>query len=479
MNNCSIELRGYQDGLLSGITDAMKQGHRKVLAVMPTGAGKGVTIAALVERAVQKDKRVLILAHRTELIKDLSSRIERLGISHGIIAANRSMDLTKLVQVGSVQSVARRLHKLPKPDLIIQDEAHHLVEGNTWGKVIDYWPDAYLIGKTATPIRSDNRGLGKDHGGYFTAMIMGPSSAWLTEHGYLAPARVFRPPGFEVKGLKKKMGDYDMEQASEMLKTGQIMGDCLAHYRQHLDGKTAIAFCCSIAHAQAVAELFNANGVPAASIDGSMRKIPGKCEQLLADLATGKIKVLANCELIGEGLDIPSVYGCIMLRPTASVGLYLQMIGRCLRPQDGKTAIILDHVGNVSRLGHHLEEREWTLEGLKKRDREKAPSVKVCPSCFSACNSRDSSCKECGHEFVVERRELEHVSGELVEMDPKQMARARHREQGSARSLDQLTRIGKERGMKYPRKWAEHVLAAREAKEKVNKLAKKHFLTRR
>jgi RNA polymerase subunit RPABC4/transcription elongation factor Spt4 len=192
------------------------------------------------------------------------------------------------------------------------------------------------------------------------------------------------------------------------------MGDCLTHYRRYLDGQTAIAFCCSVAHAEAVADLFQRNGVAAASIDGTMDG-PTR-ERLLSDLGAGRLKVLTSCALIGEGVDVPSVAGAILLRPTQSVSLHLQMIGRCLRPQPGKTAVILDHVGNTQRLGHHLEEREWTLDGTPKRDREKAPSVKVCPKCFSAMPSAARECPDCGHEFVVERRELTTVDGELVEV---------------------------------------------------------------
>jgi DNA repair protein RadD len=119
------------------------------------------------------------------------------------------------------------------------------------------------------------------------------------------------------------------------------------------------------------------------------------------------LKVLTSCALIGEGVDVPSVGGCILLRPTASVGLHLQMIGRCLRPQPGKTAVVLDHVGNTLRLGHHLEERDWTLDGLRKRDREAAPSVKVCPQCFATSPSTAQVCRDCGHVFAPpERREL-------------------------------------------------------------------------
>ena len=133
-----------------------------------------------------------------------------------------------------------------------------------------------------------------------------------------------------MMSLRKRLGDYDLAQAGQILQAGQAMGDCLAHYRRYLDGQTAIAFCCSVAHAEAVAELFNRHGVAAASIDGTMDS--STREQLLGDLGAGRLKVLTSCQLIGEGVDVPSVAGCILLRPTQSVSLHLQMIGRCLRP---------------------------------------------------------------------------------------------------------------------------------------------------
>jgi superfamily II DNA or RNA helicase len=188
--------------------------------------------------------------------------------------------------------------------------------------------------------------------------------------------------------------------------------------------------------------------------------------QLLQDLGTGKLKVLTSCALIGEGVDVPSVGGCILLRPTASVALHLQMIGRCLRPQPGKRAVVLDHVGNTLRLGHHLEPRDWTLDGIKKRDREAAPSVKVCPQCFATSASAVQVCRECGHVFAPqERRELQQVDGELVEM-----AVAKRREQGGAQTLQQLIALGQQRGYKNPVAWAKHVLAARQTKGQWSKV---------
>jgi DNA repair protein RadD len=201
--------------------------------------------------------------------------------------------------------------------------------------------------------------------------------------------------------------------------------------------------------------LFQSAGIAAASIDGTMDTATRR--QLLSDLGAGNLKVLTSCALIGEGVDVPSVGGCILLRPTASVALHLQMIGRCLRPQPGKRAVVLDHVGNTCRLGHHLEARDWTLNGLKKRDREAAPSVKVCPQCFSTSISTAQVCRDCGHVFAPpERRELKQVEGELQEI-----AVTKRRQQGSAQSLQDLIALGHSRGYKNAVAWAKHVMYAR------------------
>ena len=446
----TMNLRPYQTQLITDIRLQYQLGKRSVLAVLPTGGGKTVIFSHIAQSAARKGNRVCILVHRQELLDQASRSLSAMGVNHGIIAAGRGMDLSHAVQVASVGTVARRLHLLPRDffQLLVIDEAHHSNAG-TWAKTVQHFHSAKLLGVTATPVRGDGRGLGE----YYQAMVLGPSAAWLTSNGFLAPAKVYAPPGFDSAGLRKRMGDFDMKQAAERVQ----MGDCLTHYRQHLSGQTAIAFCCSVAHAEAVARLYQSAGIAASSIDGKMDS--ARRRQLLGDLGTGKLKVLTSCSLIGEGVDVPSVGGCILLRPTQSVALHLQMIGRCLRPQDGKTAVVLDHVGNTLRLGHHLEERDWTLDGAAKRDREAAPSVKVCPSCFATSISTAQVCRECGHVFAPqERRELQQVDGELVEM----AARQRKREQGNAQSLDDLRQLAQQRG--YKRGWAERVYQARLAK---------------
>jgi superfamily II DNA or RNA helicase len=511
-----MNLRPYQQKMVDDIRLQYQMGKRSVLGVLSTGGGKTCIFSYIAQSAAKKGNRACILVHRAELLDQASRSLQRMGVTHGRIAAGRSMDLSHAVQVASVQTLARRLHKLPRDffQLLVVDEAHHSNAG-TWAAVISHFSAAKLLGVTATPIRGDGRGLGE----WYEAMVEGPSAKWLTDNGFLAAARVLAPPGFDAAGLRKRMGDFDQRDAEQRVAT--IMGDCCSHYRKHLSGRTAIAFCCSVAHAEAVAALFTSHGIAASSIDGSMTGEQRR--DLLQALETGRLKVLTSCALIGEGVDVPSVGGCILLRPTQSVSLHLQMIGRCLRPAPGKpAAVVLDHVGNTLRLGHHLEEREWSLDGIKKRDRDKAPSVKVCPQCFAAMASQVRQCIECGHQFAPEVRELQQVEGELVEVfnnglhigakvniwygdnwtrsnndvgnwivlgispegivtvglkkgadwpgndefvsyqnlpASKVRLRGKKQEQGSAQSLDDLRQLAQRRG--YRRGWAERVYQAR------------------
>lgn len=452
----TLELRPYQLEAVGSIRSALAAGHRSVLFVLPTGGGKTVIFSHIAQQAAAKGNRICILVHRVELLEQASTSLAALGVRHGLIAAGRSMDLSAPVQVASVATLARRLDKLSPAlfQLLVVDEAHHSNAG-TWGKVLAHFHRARVLGVTATPCRCDGRGLGE----WYSELILGPTAQELTDGGHLAPARVLAPPGVSLQGLRKRMGDFDLKQAADLLGTGQAMGSPLSHYRQHLEGQTAIAFCCSVAHAEAVARLFSYHGISAASIDGTMDAATRR--QLLQQLGSGELKVLTSCALIGEGVDVPSVAGCILLRPTQSLALHLQMIGRCLRPQTGKVAVVLDHVGNCHRHGLPTDEREWSLEGVSKRQREQAPSVRVCPACFCAMKSGTAVCPECGHQFVPERRKLEHVEGELQEVIARQHRRS---EQSSAQSLADLIAIGHRRGMAKPQAWARHVMAAREAK---------------
>ena len=456
----AFSLRPYQHDAVDRVRLAFMAGPRSVLFVLPTGGGKTVVFSHIAQQAAARGNRIAVLVHRVELLEQASRSLAALGVEHGLIASGRSMNLRAPVQVASVSTLARRLALLP-PDffqLLVIDEAHHSNAG-TWSKVIGHFRSAHLLGVTATPVRSDGRGLGE----FYSELVLGPSPAWLSAEGYLAPARVYAPPiGFSAQGLRRRMGDFDLRQAAGALGGSRILGDAVSHYQRHLKGGTAIAFCCSIAHAQAVAEAFSEHGIKAASIDGTQDAETRR--QLLEALGAGELKVLTSCNLIGEGVDVPSVGGCILLRPTQSEALHLQMIGRCLRPQAGKEAVILDHVGNLERLGHHLEERHWSLQGSQRRERQTAAAIKVCPQCFCTTTRRVSECPECGHLFRPQRQKPAVVAGSLQEISQEQLKVRRKQEQGEAHSMEQLIALGQRRGMKNPRGWARHVLAARQTR---------------
>lgn len=470
----SIVLRDYQLQLLADLRAALKV-HQRVCAVMPTGAGKGQTIGAIARGAARKGRKVLVLAHRAELIEQLTGTVRAWGLEPDVIAPGHTLQ-DRQVAVGSVQTVARRLRQLPGPDLIIQDEAHHLVAGNVWGRIINTWPEAHLIGKTATPERLDGKGLGVEAGGFFEALVLGPSAAWLVEQGWLARPKVFSWPGARnSKGqgpeLQQRMGEYDLEQAARAFGDRAAIGDAVSHYRRRLHPSTAICFCCTIQHAEQMAGAFRAAGIRAASVNGGTSAEERK--RLIAGLGTGEVEVLTSCMIISEGTDIPSVGGAILMRPTASLSLYLQMVGRALRPAPGKQeAVILDHVGNAHRHGLPTDERAWNLSGRRRREGVSIP-IKDCPVCFCSCPSAAQVCPDCGHLFPAEdrdeqRRGLQLLEGELVEISgsdrhrPKlQQARPRRTHPAAGcRTFEDLLQREQERG--YKPGWARHVWAARQ-----------------
>ena len=407
-----INLREYQNEGVNNIRLSYMQGNRAVLYVLPTGGGKTVIFSHISEQAAIKGNRVCILVHRAELVDQSSESLTKIGVEHGVITAGKELDLSKTVQVASVFTLVRRLHLIPEDffGLIVVDEAHHAVAGS-WKKTIDHFIKAKVLGVTATPERLDGKGLGN----YFQDMIVGQDTAWLTANNYLAPAKVFAPPNkLDKTSLGKRGGDYKMEEAENQMKQGGIMGDAVTHYKKHIYPSTAIAFCCTIEHAKAVAKAFNDAGITSQPLTGDNCK---DRKDIIKKLGTGEIKVVTSCQIISEGTDVPTVGGAILLRPTQSLSLYLQQVGRWLRPADGKKyAIINDHVGNSVTHGLPNQERNWSLEGKKVREKVNAHPLKVCEACFAVNPISARECTDCGNPFKVkERRELARIDGDLVE----------------------------------------------------------------
>jgi len=456
-----MQLRPYQHQAIDDLRNAYRSGARAPLLVAPTGAGKTVILAAIAAGAVARDRQVLILVHRRELIRQASDKLTAAGVRHGIIAAGFPSTAGQ-VQLASVQTLAKRLEWCDcNPSLIIIDEAHHAVS-RTWAQLLRNWPNAYRLGVTATPCRLDGCGLSAA----FDALVEGPSVQMLTSAGYLSPARIFAPPMVaDLKGIKRRGGDYAVGEAATAMDRPTVTGDAISHYQRLAGAQQAIAFCCSIAHAESVAASFNAAGINASILLGTSR--PQQRDATVAAFGAGSLQVLVTVDVVSEGFDIPAASCAILLRPTQSLSLYMQQVGRVLRPAPGKdAAIILDHVGNVSRHGFPDDYRQWSLEeGIRRSSNgPAAPSVRTCPACFAAFKPAPI-CPACGHEQPMPKQRLmRQVDGELRELKRVEV-QLRRSEQSKARTLQQLIAVGHARNMRNPVAWAKHVLYARSLKD--------------
>jgi superfamily II DNA or RNA helicase len=300
----------------------------------------------------------------------------------------------------------------------------------------------------------------------FDRLVLGPSMQDLTAQGFLTRARIYAPRiRFQEGNLRVRSGDYAPEQAAAELDKPSITGDAIEHYQRLGRGCGAIAFCCTTAHAEHVAAQFRASGITSQTVLGTT-SVQDR-ELAINNLATGALQVLVSVDVISEGTDVPSVGCAILLRPTQSEGLYLQQVGRVLRPAPGKDhALILDHVGNVHRHGFPDDVRTWTLDDARRRTGKggpAAPAVRTCESCFAAFKPAPV-CPCCGAECAAPAREIRQTDGELQELAREAVARARRRDQGQARTLTDLIQVGIARGMKNPAGWARHVYFARSLK---------------
>jgi superfamily II DNA or RNA helicase len=449
-----VQLRPYQQQAVNDLRMAYRSGAQAPLLVAPTGMGKTVVFAAITQAAAARGRQVLILVHRRELIHQASAKLAAIGVDHGVIAAGIT-PANASVQVASVQTLIRRLDRAAAPDLIIIDEAHHAVAGS-WRKVIDHWPNSLLLGVTATPVRQDGRGLGS----MFDRLVLGPSTAELIATGYLSPARIYAPPPVaDLTGIHRRAGDYAIDEAAERMDRPTVTGDAISHYQRIGAGQPAIVFCCNVKHAEHVCAAFNHAGVQAATLLGCTD--PVRRDATVAGFAAGDLQVLVTVDVVSEGFDIPAAGCAILLRPTQSLGLYLQQVGRVLRPAPGKNhAVVLDHVGNVHRHGFPDDHREWTLADQERRARstgQPAPSVRTCSSCFAAFKPAPL-CPCCGAACAPPPRVIRQQDGELKELQ-REAVQQRVAERKKARTLPELLAVAKERG--YSPGWAHRVHAAR------------------
>ena len=469
MQSSTPVLRDYQAPMVDRVRAEFRAGRRRVLMVLPTGGGKTICFCYIAANAAARGNRVWILAHRVELVDQISESLRMFNVTHGFIAADYPPRRTSAVHIASVQTLIRRIDREPAPDLIIVDEAHHATANNTLGRILAARPRARVLGVTATPWRLSGEGLGE----VFESMVVGPSVGELIEAGALCAPEVYAPPAVDTSALHSRAGDFIASEVSSLMDSPKITGDAVDHYRRLARGLPFIAFTASVEHARHVGDDFTKAGFPCLHVDGGMDRMQRR--RIVNDYKEGRLLGLASCELVSEGFDVPGIHCGISLRPTQSLTLWLQQVGRCLRTAPGKErAIILDHAGNTLRHGLPTELREWTLEGREqaagKRAASDSISVRVCPSCFAAGKAGRPTCPSCGAPYPVAARKVEEVDGTLEKVEAthvRKPASPLMREQGRTRDLQSLTELGRMRGYKDPAAWAAHIINAREKKRRV------------
>ena len=455
-----MELRDYQQSSIDGIRDSFRKGNRRVLLVLPTGGGKTVCFSYIAAGVAKNQKRVLIIAHRRELLKQISSALKMVGVHHAVMTGGYIGIPTAPVVVASVFTLAKRIHRFPAPDLVIGDEAHHFTPDSSWGKVVQSFPNARVLGVTATPERLDGKGLGL----MFDDMVLGPSVAELTELGFLSPVDVYAPSKPDLTTTRTRVGDWVVSDLESAMDKPSITGNAVTHYRRLADGKRAIAFCVSVKHAKEVAREFSSAGYRSHHVDGGMKEADR--DSVLKRFELGEIQILTSCDLVSEGFDLPAVEVAIMLRPTKSLSLYLQQAGRAIRISPGKEkTVIFDHAGNTAVHGFIDEPRDWKLSIGSAREKQEGvavPTVRTCPECF-AVHRPMMMCPKCGHQYKAAGRMVQQVEDELVQVSKSDDAKNASTETDVIRRFNVLTAIGRSRKYDQPQQWAFNVICGQEA----------------
>lgn len=438
-----MKLRYYQEDAKTGIYKAWDGNKKFILAVLPTGAGKTVLFSEIIK---EHKGPSCAIAHRQELVSQISLALAKDGVKHRIIGPKSVVKLVVRLHmaelgksfydpsspcaVAGVDTLIKRRDALKSwadsVTLWVQDEAHHVLRANKWGMAASMFPNSKGLGVTATPIRADGRGLGAHADGVFETMIVGPTMRELIGMNFLTDYRIFAPASdidFKSISISAATGDYNRDKMKKTVRESKIVGDVVNSYRKFANGKLGVTFATDVETATDIAKKFNSAGVPAEVVSA---KTPDHDRiSVLRRFKNREILQLVNVDLFGEGFDLPAIEVVSMARPTQSYALYVQQFGRALRILDGKLkAIIIDHVGNVAR--HKLPDigRPWSLDSREKKTKtDDAIPVKTCPNCTSVYERIFKKCPFCGFlPAIAERSGPEHVDGDLTELTPDILA---------------------------------------------------------
>ena len=454
-------LRDYQIETLGKVKKAYQEGHRRILLQAPTGSGKTVMAAAIIAGAADKQNSTAFVAHRREIIYQTSETLRNFGVRHGIVMSGE-MPTTHFTQVCSVQTLAswmkrKKIGAFWRGGLLILDECHRSL-AKSYTDLIT--PDTLLIGLSATPARTDGQGLGE----IYTAMVQAPTISELIAGGHLVQPKYYAPSIPDLTGVRVRMGDYVESDLSSKMDKPKLVGDVVENWGRIADGRKTVVFATNVKHSIHLTDAFLAAGVTAAHLDGSTTREDR--QQILRDFKVGTIQVLCNCQVLTEGWDQPDVSCCVLARPTMSISILLQMVGRALRPAEGKPdTLILDHAGAIHEHGFAEEFDDWNLEGAAtvnnakaERDKKEA-KVMVCKNC-SASFTRSRVCPLCGTAIETYGQPVAFMPGDLgiVEAD-KTVTKKKHTTQEKARWLGELQQYAQDRGKRAG--WVAHTYRAK------------------
>lgn len=401
------ELRGYQQELIDRIRQSLASGHHHIIVQSPPRTGKTVVMAEIARRATDRGNAVCFIIHRREVLEQAKATFQEQGVD------------PDLLEAGMVQSLTRHIDQIYPPEVILIDEAHHAL-AKSYTRILEAFPQAYVLLFTATPVRTGRNQLDQ----IADDIIVGKSIKELTGQGFLAPFKYYAAKEKDVDDKKLRRsstGDYVTASIEEAV-SHKIYSHTVDEYLDKAGGKQAVVYTYSVDAANHLADEFNARGITAEAIDATT---PDQVrDTAVRKFRDQQLKVLVNVNLFTEGIDLPNVDCVIMVRPTMSLALYMQFSMRCLNPRPGKTAVIIDQVGNWERFGLPNTDRAW--KALAKSKASPAKSLKrggvqviQCPDCFGVVEKsevEDNICPLCGYSPLVKKRDYEEQKAQLIEI---------------------------------------------------------------
>ena len=440
-----LVLRSYQDQAVKDLRGAFSQ-HKNVVLQLPTGAGKTATAAHIIKQATAKGLKVIFCCDMITLIDQTVAEFGRFGIQAGVIQGDHPLwNPNAQVQVCSSQTLARR--QIPEFDLAIIDEVHCYFK--VYDKILDR--DKFVLGLTATPY---SKGLGQK----FDELVTPISMQYLIDEGHLVDYDVFSPSTIDMTGAKTVRGDYSNKDLADRADKPKITGSVVKHWMKLAGDRKTIVFATNIAHANHLEKEFLKNGVPAKAINCHMTKVGESAKDAIEDFKHDAIKVLISVAMVVKGFDVPDVECLCIARPTKSLTLHVQMIGRGLRQYEGsRECLILDHTDNMVRLGFpesikftELDDGTNNKSEKKKKEREE-PLPKACPSCDYVKPVGVHECPACGFE-PENIRDVETAEGELRELKRRKQDRKEYTLEEKRDFLGGLNTYAFRRGFKSGRK---------------------------